>query len=144
MLTTKIRILRTAIGNMGFFNTFIGMNFHPMKHTVLQFIAITVFTFLFGCSDKKAVTTKTGTSIILAGTYNGNNLFVKNPPGADGFGFCVNEIIVNGNRTSDEIMSENIEIDLKASGVREGHEITIEIKHYPGCEPTILNPQVLD
>lgn len=111
--------------------------------TVLKTIVLSVLILLISCSEK-ATTTKTGTSIILKGTYNGNNLFIKNPPGPDGFGFCVNEIMVNGNRTNDEITGENIEIDLKASGVHEGHEITIEIKHYKGCEPTVLNPEVLN
>lgn len=110
--------------------------------TVLKTIVPSVFILLISCSEK-VTTTKTGTSIILKGTYNGNNLFVKNPYGPDGFGFCVNEILINGNRTSDEIASENIEIDLKASGIHEGHDITIEIRHEKGCEPTVLNPDVL-
>ena len=111
--------------------------------TALKTIALSVLILLLSCSEK-ATTTKTDTSIILKGTYNGNNLFVKNPQGSDGLGFCVNEIMINGNRTSDEIASENIEIDLKASGVHEGHEITIEIKHYKDCEPTVLNPEILN
>lgn len=114
-----------------------------MKSTVLKPFVFAAIIFLVSCGQK-ATTTKTGTSIILKGTYNGNNLFVKNTFGPDGLGFCVNEIFVNGNRTNDEITSENIEIDLKASGVHEGHEITIEIKHYKGCEPKVLNPEVLN
>jgi len=131
------------VGNIDFFNHFSPAKFHAMKNLVLKIVSLSVLLFQLACSDK-ATTTSTGTSIILKGHYNGNNLFVKNPMGPDGLGFCVNEIMINGNRTSDEITSENIEIDLKASGVREGHEITIEIKHYKGCEPKILNPQVLD
>ena len=114
-----------------------------MKNTVLKLAALSVLILQMACGGK-ATTTSTGTSIILKGHYNGNNLYVKNPVGPDGLGFCVNEIMINGNRTSDEIASENIEIDLKASGVREGHEITVEIKHYKECEPTILNPEVLN
>ncbi len=114
-----------------------------MKNSILKLAALSVLVLQMGCGGK-ATTTSTGTSIILKGHYNGNNLFVKNPMGPDGLGFCVNEILINGNRTSDEIASENIEIDLKASGVREGHEITIEINHYKGCVPTILNPEVLN
>jgi hypothetical protein len=114
-----------------------------MKKPVLKLAGLFVFIFLLACSEK-VTTTSTGTSIILKGHYNGNNLFVKNAIGPDGLGFCVNEILINGNRTSDEITSENIEIDLKASGVHEGHEITIEIKHYQGCEPRVLNPEVLN
>lgn len=114
-----------------------------MKNPALKLTALLVFILLVSCSEK-ATATSTGTSIILKGHYNGNNLFVKNLPGPDGLGFCVNEILINGNRTSDDITSENIEIDLKASGIHEGHEITIEIKHYKGCEPKVLNPDVLN
>jgi hypothetical protein len=115
-----------------------------MKNTVLKLAAVSVLILQLACSEKKPATVKsTETSIILEGYYNGNNLFVKNPNGADGLGYCVNEILVNGNRTSDEIISEVIEIDLKASGIREGKEISIEIKHYKGCEPKVLNPEVL-
>jgi hypothetical protein len=114
-----------------------------MKNTVLKPIVVAAIIFLVSCGQK-ATTTKTGTSIILKGTYNGNNLFVKNPYASDGFGFCVNEVLINGNRTSDEINAENFEIDLKASGIHEGHEITIELRHEKGCEPVVLNPQVLN
>ncbi|HWY12458.1 MAG TPA: hypothetical protein VN026_14090 [Bacteroidia bacterium] len=113
-----------------------------MKTAVLKFVCLFVLLLQLACREK-AKTTSTETSIILEGTYNGNNLYVKNPAGPDGFGFCVNEIVINGNRTSDEISGEHIEIDLKASGVREGNPIKIEIKHYKGCEPKVLNPEVL-
>lgn len=115
-----------------------------MKSTFIKLGCLLLVILQMACSEKKeSKITNTGTSIILEGNYNGNNLFVKNPYRDDGFGFCINEILINGDRTSDEIASETIEIDLKASGVMEGHEITIEIKHNKGCEPTILNPGVL-
>lgn len=114
-----------------------------MKNTILKLAALSLLFLQMACGEK-ATTKSTGTSIILKGHYNGNNLFVKNPPGPDGLGFCVNEILINGNKTSDEVTSAAFEIDLKASGVREGHEITVEIKHYKGCGPTVLNPEVLN
>ena len=113
-----------------------------MKTAILKLACLFFLLLLLACGEK-AKTTSTETSIILEGTYNGNNLYVKNPTGPDGLGFCVNEIVINGDRTSDEISSEHIEIDLKASGVREGNPIKIEIKHYKGCKPTVLNPEVL-
>lgn len=114
-----------------------------MKNPVLKLAVLSVLILFFACGEK-ATTINTGTSVILKGHYNGNNLFVKNSVGPDGLGYGVNEILINGNRTSDEIAAENIEIDLKASGVREGHEITIEIRHYKGCAPKILNSEVLN
>ena len=117
--------------------------FHPMQNTVLRLAGILILLLQMSCGNKEVKTTNTGTSIILEGHYNGNNLYIKNAAGPNGFGFCVNEVLINGNRSSDEISSATFEIDLKASGVREGHEITVEIKHYKGCEPKILNPEVL-
>lgn len=115
-----------------------------MKNTVLKLAALSVLVLNMACGEKKEATVKsTETSIVLEGYYNGNNLFVKNPSSEDGLGHCVNEVLINGNRTTDEINSETIELDLKASGVREGKEIIIEIKHYKGCEPIVLNPEVL-
>lgn len=118
-------------------------NFHPMQNTVLRLTGILILLLQMSCGDKEVKTTSTGTSIILEGHYNGNNLYIKNADGPGGLGFCVNEILINGSRTSDEISSATFEIDLKASGVREGHEIKVEIKHYKGCEPKVLNPDVL-
>ncbi len=80
---------------------------------------------------------------ILKGKYHGKNIFVQNPFGPDGIGFCVSEITVNGNKTSDEVSSAAIEIDLLGAGLKEGDDVTIEIKHLEGCEPKVLNPEVL-
>ena len=38
----------------------------------------------------------------------------------------------------------SFEIDLKATGVREGGAIKVEIIHEKGCEPKVLNPEVLN
>ena len=114
-----------------------------MKNATLKFVGLSVLILQMACGEK-TVSKSTGTSIILEGHYNGNNLFVKNPPSSDGLGFCANEVIVNGDRTSDELNAENFEIDLKATGVREGGAIKIEIKHEKGCDPIVLNPEVLN
>ena len=114
-----------------------------MKNAFLKLAGILILLSQMSCGYKEAKITSTGTAIILEGHYNGNNLYLKNPVGSDGLGFCINEILINGNRTSDEVSGEIVEVDLKASGVREGHEITVEIKHYKGCEPKVLNPDVL-
>ena len=37
------------------------------------------------------------------GTYQGENLYVKNPFAATGVGFCVYEVTVNGMTSTDEI-----------------------------------------
>ena len=52
-----------------------------------------------------------GGVIILEGNYQGKNLYIQNPFGSGGVGFCVTEVLVNGNITTDEINSSAFEID---------------------------------
>lgn len=117
-----------------------------MHKAVLKSAFLFFVCMQLSCSDKKPViTSSTGTSVIIKGRYNGNNIYVKNPVSPEGLGYCINEVLINGNRTSDEILNEEtFEVDLKASGIREGNDITIEIRHYKGCEPKVLNPEVLN
>jgi hypothetical protein len=56
-----------------------------------------------------------------------------------GIGFCVSEIKVNGNITTDETNSSTFEIDLKGLHLKYGEAVTIEIIHSEGCVPKILN-----
>ncbi len=109
-----------------------------MKKVILQSAILFLFIALTSCnSDKKE------NPNILKGKYHGKNIFIQNPFGPDGIGFCISEITINGNKTSDEINSAACEIDLVAAGLKEGDDVTIEIKHVEGCEPKILNPEVL-
>lgn len=66
-----------------------------------------------------------------------------NPFSADGEGFCITEVTVNGMPTNDAINSSAFEIDLAALSLTKGTEVTIVIKHQNGCEPKVINPEVL-
>ena len=44
---------------------------------------------------------QSGGVIILEGNYQGKNLYIQNPFGSNGVGFCVSEVKVNGNITTD-------------------------------------------
>ena len=81
--------------------------------------------------------------LVLTGIYQGSNLYVMNPFAPVGEGFCVTEVQVNGAATSDEINSSAFEIDLAALNLEKGSEITVVIKHQDGCEPKVINPEVL-
>ncbi len=81
--------------------------------------------------------------IVLEGTYQGENLFVKNPFAVSGVGFCIYEVTVNGQLSTDEINSSAFEIDLSAYDYNIGSPVLITIKHKEGCKPIILNPEVL-
>jgi len=82
-------------------------------------------------------------SLEIKGTYQGENLYVKNPFAASGVGFCVYEVTVNGMTTTDEINSSAFEIDLSIFGFRIGEQITVTINYKDGCTPRVLNADVL-
>jgi len=84
-----------------------------------------------------------GSVIILEGNYQGKTLYVQNPFGPGGVGFCVTEIKVNGNIATDETNSSAFEIDLKPHKLNIGDKVEIKIFHKDGCKPKVLNPEVL-
>lgn len=84
-----------------------------------------------------------GGVIILEGNYQGKSLYVQNPFGAGGVGFCVTEVLINGNITTDEINSSAFEIDFKPHKLNIGDKVEIKIKHKEDCKPKVLNPEVL-
>jgi len=84
-----------------------------------------------------------GGVIILEGNYQGKNVYVQNPFSGNGVGFCVTEVLVNGNITTDEINSSAFEIDLKPFNLTIGQPVEIKIKHKEDCKPKVLNPEVL-
>ena len=84
-----------------------------------------------------------GGVIVLEGTYQGKTIYVQNQYGPGGVGFCVNEIKVNGNITTDETNSSAFEIDLKPHKLNIGDKVIVQIFHKDGCKPKVLNPEVL-
>ncbi len=81
--------------------------------------------------------------IILEGNYQGKNLYVQNSFAASGVGFCVQEVKVNGNVTTDEITSSAFEIDFRNLQLKMGDRVEVRITHKDDCKPKILNPEVL-
>ncbi len=81
--------------------------------------------------------------IHVQGIYKGENLYVENPYSISGVGFCVSEVLVNGNTTTDEINSSFFEIDLSVFSFKYGDFVNVIIKHRDGCTPRILNKEVL-
>jgi len=84
-----------------------------------------------------------GSEIKLEGIFRGENLFVKNPFAPSGVGFCIFEITVNGQISSDELNSSAFEINLAMYHLAEGDPVKVVIKHKEGCNPKVLNPEVL-
>jgi hypothetical protein len=82
-------------------------------------------------------------SLVLKGVYQGKDLYVKNPFGQDGVGFCVFEVYVNDELTRDEINSSAFAIDFSILGIEKGQELEIILNHKEGCAPLILNPEAI-
>ena len=102
---------------------------------------ISLYLFLLGSISFSAFSQ--GGVIILEGNYQGKNLYVQNPYGSGGVGFCVSEVLVNGNITTDETNSSAFEIDFKPHKLNVGDKVEIKIKHKEDCKPKVLNPEVL-
>jgi hypothetical protein len=81
--------------------------------------------------------------ITLEGNYQGKNLYVQNPFAGSGVGFCVSEVMVNGQVSTDEINSSAFEIDLSIFNFANGDKVEIKIRHKDDCKPKVLNPEVL-
>ncbi|HXC06548.1 MAG TPA: hypothetical protein VNZ86_17450 [Bacteroidia bacterium] len=104
------------------------------KHFILGFI------FMLGIMPAFAQVV-----LVLDGNYQGKNLYVQNPFGNAGVGFCVTEVSVNGSVTTDEIASSAFEIDLKNFQLKLGDPVEVKIKYKGDCQgkPKVLNPEVL-
>lgn len=81
--------------------------------------------------------------IVLEGNYMGKNLYVKNPFGGAGVGFCAFEVTINGKLSPDEVNQSAFEIDFGNHDVKLGDKVVINIKHKDDCAPTVINPEVL-
>jgi hypothetical protein len=83
-------------------------------------------------------------TIVLSGVYQGSDLYVQNPFSGQGVSFCVFEVRVNGDVTSDEVNSSAFAIDFEVLGLRVGDDVEVMINHKNGCTPRVLNPEVLN
>ena len=109
-----------------------------MKNVLRTIVGLTACIIaITSCGDKQ----KPGTG--LKGHYTGKNLFVENPIAAEGVGFCIVEVKVNGRIATDETNSESFEVDLANMGLKEGDPVEVELIHKKGCEPVVKNPEVL-
>lgn len=101
----------------------------------------TIALFIFIITISSSVFSQGGV-LVLEGVYQGKDPAVLNPNGASGVGFCVTEVLVNGNITTDETNQSSFEIDLKSHKLKIGDKVEIKIKHKEGCKPRIINPEI--
>jgi len=77
----------------------------------------------------------------IGATYNGKNLFIQNPFGKNGVGFCVTQVNVNGNITTDEINASIFGIDFKMHKLKSSEKFKLEIFFKDSSDvPRIMNP----
>jgi hypothetical protein len=79
----------------------------------------------------------------LEGIYQDKNLIVNNPPMADGFGFCISKVLVNGEILPAVIQTSHFEIDFQLFHLKKGDEVFVVLEHASGCQPRFLNPSIL-
>ncbi len=80
---------------------------------------------------------------VLEGVYQGKDVYIQNPFGAEGVGFCIYEVRVNGQVTSDEINSSAFAVDLSMYEFELGDEVVITIRSKADCSPKIINPEAI-
>jgi len=80
---------------------------------------------------------------ILEGVYQGKDLYVMNPFSNEGVGFCVYEVLVNGQVTSDEINSSAFAVDLTQFDLNPGDDLIVTIRSKSSCDPKIINPEAI-
>jgi len=101
----------------------------------MQRLLLLFFGFWVGFSEAQILS--------ISGQYEGMNLFVSNPIKTDGYGYCIDKVLVNGIILPASIQTEYFEIDLGLFQFKKGDDIFIELEHGESCMPTFVNPEVL-
>jgi hypothetical protein len=81
--------------------------------------------------------------VIISGIYQGKDLYVRNPMTADSAGYCVFEVLVNGNVTADQVNSASFAVDLATWKLAQGDALEIVLRCKENCDVKILNPEVI-
>ena len=81
--------------------------------------------------------------VVISGIYQGKDLYVKNPLTTSGIGFCIFEVLVNGQITSDEVNSPAFAVDLKVWSLKQGDPVEIVLRCKENCEVKVINPEVI-
>lgn len=82
-------------------------------------------------------------TLSIDGSYQGKNLYVQNPMDEDGFGYCATKVTVNGDIMPGGTGLAAFEIDFGQFNIGIGEPVFVVIEHNEGCNPKILNPEVL-
>jgi hypothetical protein len=81
--------------------------------------------------------------VVISGVYQGKDVYVKNPTTSSGVGYCIFEVLVNNQITSDEVNSSAFAIDLGAWGLKLGDAVEVVLRCKEKCDVKIINPEVI-
>lgn len=95
------------------------------------------------CWSPRLMSAQTHGKIIIEGVFKGKDVYVKNPFAAEGVGFCVYEVRVNGMLSSDEVNSSAFAIDLQQYDFVLGEKVYVEVMHKADCKPEIINAEAI-
>lgn len=101
----------------------------------LRILLLSVYFFYYNpCSSL-------GGEIVIAGTYQGKNLYVQNPITGNLQDFCTLDVFINNAKANLNLNASAYEIDL--SFLQPNDEVHIRIIYKDDCKPKILNPTVI-
>jgi hypothetical protein len=102
------------------------------------------FLLLWAINHISAAQSENTNVLRLEGIYKGDDVYVKNPFGPMGVGFCSYEVRVNGELSSDEVNSTAFAIDLAQFGLKIGADVIIEVYFKNQCRPQFINPEAIE
>ena len=102
---------------------------HLSKSNLMRRLLTALVFLLFG-----GVSAFAG-SIALEGHYQQRNIYVINTVASEGVGFCVYEVTVNGQISTDEINSQAFEVDLSIYGFKLGDAVSVNVR-------VVLGPKI--
>jgi hypothetical protein len=105
---------------------------------IVNFSKLSVWFFLF-----LFTTFNVTANFSIEGYYQGKNIYVQSALADDGFGFCVSKVMVNGAAVPVNVRSSAFQINLDEYDLEIGEEVLIVFEHDEGCQPKLLNPEVL-
>jgi hypothetical protein len=79
--------------------------------------------------------------LVLTGSYQGKDIFVQNPYNKSANTFCTQAVFVNDRQVFDHPNISAYKIDLSFLNIDD--LVVVRITYSDGCEPRIVNPQVL-
>ncbi len=75
--------------------------------------------------------------MLVSGVYRGANLYVQNPTGGSGIGFCIDSVWINDSLFKYE-QSSAFELPFDKIGLKDGDSVTIRINHWQDCLPKLI------